>query len=284
MSARRRRPAPGDFSGQVVVITGAGSGIGRATAHLFARLGAKLHVVDIDSAAAESVRGEIERQGGQALAHAVDCSDAAAVEALAARVFGEDPAVDVLHCNAGIGHAGAVDQTTLEDWERVLGVNLLGTVYCVHSFVPRLLGQGRPAHIVNTASGLGLVAAAEMAPYTTSKFAVVGLSEALNAELAPRGIHVTALCPGIINTPIVDTAILRGDAVERAERGRQFYRTRGATPDTVAEAVVDAVVRRRLIQTVPRLHVDPMWMLRRVSPRAANALARRIPQLLAGGR
>lgn len=285
MSARRRRrAAASDFTGQVVAITGSGSGIGRATALLFARLGAKVHVVDLDSAAAESVREEIEQRGGQAVAHAVDCSDAAAVEALAERVFAEDRAVDVLHNNAGIGHAGPVDETTLEDWERVLGVNLLGTVYCVHAFVPRLLAQGRPAHIVNTASGLGLVAAAEMAPYTTSKFAVVGLSEALNAELAPRGIHVTALCPGIINTPIVDTAILRGNAIDRAESGRQFYRTRGATPDVVAEAVVDAVRRKRLIQTVPRLHVDPVWILRRISPRAANLLARRMPQMLSGGR
>jgi NAD(P)-dependent dehydrogenase (short-subunit alcohol dehydrogenase family) len=285
LSRRRRgRNGSSDFTGQVVVITGAGSGIGRATAMLFARLGAKVHVVDLDPGAADAVREEIERRGGQAVAHGVDCSDAAAVEALAERVFSEDPVVDVLHNNAGVGHAGAVDETTLEDWLRVLGVNLMGTVYCVHTFVPRLLRQGRPAHIVNTASGLGLVVAAEMAPYTTSKFAVVGLSEALNAELAPRGIHVTALCPGIINTPIVNTAILRGDAVDRAERGREFYRTRGATPDVVAEAVADAVRRKRLIQTVPRLHVDPAWILRRISPRAANLLARRMPQLLSGGR
>jgi NAD(P)-dependent dehydrogenase (short-subunit alcohol dehydrogenase family) len=272
----------GEFSGRTVTITGAGSGIGRSTALLFARLGAKVHLADLDADRVEEVRREIEALDRRATAHVVDVSDPAAVETLAERVFGEDKAVDVLHNNAGIGHAGPVEETTLDDWQRVIAVNLLGTIYGVHFFVPRMLRQGRPGHVVNTASGAGLVAWGEMAPYCTSKFGVVGLSEALSAELAPKGIQVTAVCPGFIDTPIVRTAILRGGLSGRTERIGDFYRKRGASPDVVAEAVVDAVRKRRLIQPVPRAHVVPAWLLKRLSPRAAQAMSRRGTRLIAG--
>ncbi len=264
------------------MVTGAGSGIGRATALLFARLGAKVHVSDLDGDAAGVVRGEIEAAAGPggATAHAVDVTDPAAVEALAERVFAEDGAVDVLHNNAGIGHAGRVEDTTLEDWQRVLGVNLMGTVHGVHFFVPRMLRQGRPAHVVNTASGLGLLASAQMAPYTVSKFGVVGLSEALNAELSPQGIRVTAVCPGIIDTAITKTAVMRGELAGRTHTMQDFYRRRGASPETVAEAVVDAIRKGTLIRTVPRSHVDPGWILKRISPRASQVLSRRLPELV----
>jgi NAD(P)-dependent dehydrogenase (short-subunit alcohol dehydrogenase family) len=270
----------GEFAGKVVVVTGAGSGIGRATARLFARLGAKVHVVDISSERADQVVREIQAAGGNAGAHAVDCADHAAVEALAERVFAEDGRVDVLHNNAGIGHAGPVEETTLEDWRRVIEVNLMGTVHGVHAFVPRLLRQGGPAHVVNTASMAGLVAAGEMAPYVTTKFGVVGMTEALNAELSPRGIHVSAICPGIIDTAIVDDAVFRGEQADRADDTRSFYRRRGASPEVVAEAVVDAVRRKRLIVPVPRWHVVPAWMIKRASPRAAQFISRNLPKLV----
>ena len=156
-----------DFAGKVTVVTGAGSGIGRATALLLARLRAKVHVSDLDGAPADAVRAEIEAAAGagRATADAVDVTDPTAVESLAGRVFAEDGAVDVLHNNAGFGHAGRVEDTTLEGWQRVLGVNLMGTVHGIHFFVPRMLRQGRRAHVVNTASGLGLLASAQLAPY-----------------------------------------------------------------------------------------------------------------------
>lgn len=282
-SRRRARSAAGrDFAGRVAVITGAGSGIGRATALLLARLGAKVHVTDLDRDRAEAVRSQIETVGGRAAAHAVDVTDPESVEALSGCVFAEDGAVDVLHNNAGIGHAGRVEDTTLEDWQRVLGVNLMGTVHGIHCFVPRMLNQGRPAHVVNTASGLGLLASAQLAPYCASKFGVVGLTEALNAELSPQGIRVTAVCPGIIDTPITQAAVLRGEQLTRTQATQDFYRRRGASPESVAEAVVEAIVRGRMIQTVPRWHVDPGWIIKRISPRASQLLSRRLPELMNG--
>lgn len=270
-----------DFAGKVAVVTGAGSGIGRSTALLLARLGATVHAADLDDAAAASVVREIEAAGGTAVAHAVDVSDAAEVEMLAEEVYAEHDAVDVLHNNAGIGVGGPVEDTTLEDWQRVVAVNLMGVVHGVHAFVPRMLRQGRPAHIVNTASMAGLVPVADMVPYATTKHAVVGLSESLHAELSGRGITVSAICPGIINTNIVAAARMRGDLAKEQGRVVRFYERFGASPDLVAEAVVDAIRHRKIIRTVPRWHVVPAWLLRRLSPRLgqlpakASRLARR---------
>jgi NAD(P)-dependent dehydrogenase (short-subunit alcohol dehydrogenase family) len=270
----------GEFAGKVVVVTGAGSGIGRSSARLFARLGAKVHVADLNGESAEDVRAEIAGAGGAAVAHTVDCSDPADFEALAARVYDQDGAVDVLHNNAGIGHAADIEETTVEDWQRVIGVNLLGVAFGVQAFTPRMLRQGRKAAIVNTASMAGLVAAPKMAPYCASKFGVVGMSESLNAELSPRGIYVGAVCPGIINTPITRSAIMRGEPAERREAAIGFYAKRGASPDTVAEAVVDAVRKRKLIQPVPASQVTPLWMLKRLAPRVSQVVARNLPKLV----
>jgi len=271
-----------DFAGQVAVVTGAGSGIGRSTALLLGRMGVSVHAADLDEQRAEAVASQIEAAHGRATAHAVDVSEPAAVEALADKVFAAEGAVDILHNNAGIGHAGPVDETTLEEWQRVLGVNLMGVVHGIHYFVPRMLRQGRPGHIVNTASLAGLVPIAELAPYCTSKHAVVGLSESLNAELAPRGIRVSAICPGLINTPILDGAYLDGGFASQRDRMKRFYERFGSSPDVVAEAVVDAVRRNKIIRTVPRHHVVLNWALRRISPRAAQPLARASIRLVSG--
>ena len=150
----------------------------------------------------------------------------------------------------------------------------MGVIHGVHAFVPRLLEQGRPSHIVNTASMAGLLPQAELVPYATTKHAVVGLSESLNAELAPQGIRVTALCPGVINTPIVSAAPMRGEIAARRANIARFYERFGATPDVVAEAVLDVLGGRGVIRTVPRSHVAPAWALWRLSPRLVQPLAR----------
>jgi NAD(P)-dependent dehydrogenase (short-subunit alcohol dehydrogenase family) len=275
------RSAPVNLAG-TAVITGGGSGIGRATAVRLASLGAHVHVVDISEAAAHAVRDEIADDGGRATAHSVDVTDAGDVAALAEAVFEADGGVDVLHNNAGIGHSGPVEETTLEDWRRIVEVNLMGVVHGVHAFVPRMLRQGRPAHVVNTASGLGLMPGIELVPYATTKHAVVGMSQSLDLELRPKGIGVTALCPGIINTAIVKESTVRGDATGRQQRAVELYERRGASPESVADAVVKAIRGRRQIQVVPAMHVYPAWIAGRISIRAGSGAARLAHRMIWG--
>ncbi|MGH2906767.1 MAG: SDR family NAD(P)-dependent oxidoreductase [Solirubrobacterales bacterium] len=271
-----------EFAGKIAVVTGAGSGIGRSSAKLLAKLGAKGHVVDLNGAAAITVAGEINDAGGEAVAHTVDCSDSEALAALADEVFAADRAVDVLHNNAGIGHAAAVSDTTIEDWQKIIGVNVLGVAYGVQAFVPKMLLQGRDAHVVNTASMAGLTPSAGMVPYATSKGGVVAMSEALDAELKPQGIRVTALCPGVIDTNIVATSTMRGKLAKRHDQLTKFYATRGASPDIVARDVVTAIRRKQVIKPSPWWQVSPGWWLMRISPRAYGALAGRLYKTMFG--
>jgi NAD(P)-dependent dehydrogenase (short-subunit alcohol dehydrogenase family) len=269
-----------DLTGKTAVITGAGSGIGRATARLLARHGAKVHIADLNGEAAAAAAREI---GGSATHHAVDVTRPEDLAALAETIFAADGRVDILHNNAGIGHGGDVETTTIEDWQRVIGVNLLGVAYGVHAFVPRMLAQGHRAIVVNTASEAGLVPVARMAPYCASKFGVVGMSEALDAELRSRGIRVVAVCPGIINTPIVRDGIMRGQLGADQEKIVAFYAKHGASPDTVAAAVLDAIARPRLIVVSPRSHVLAPYLLHRLSPRLTQPLARSLTKIVTRG-
>ena len=272
-----------DLTGKVAVITGAGSGIGRASARLIARHGARVHIADLNGQAAEDVVREIQTAGGSAVAHTLDVADPNAIEALADAVFAAEHGVDILHNNAGIGHGGNIEATTIEDWQRVITVNLLGVAYGVQAFIPRMLAQGRPASVVNTASMAGIVPTAKMAPYCASKFGVVGLSEALNAELSARGIHVSAICPGIIDTPIVATGIMRGDIARLHEQATRFYAKRGASPDEVAEAVLRTIAHHKLIVPVPRRQVTLPYLLHRLSPQLAQPIARGFERIVSRG-
>jgi NAD(P)-dependent dehydrogenase (short-subunit alcohol dehydrogenase family) len=279
----RPKPDQDQFKGKTAVVTGAGSGIGRSMALLLAQLGATVHVADIDGAAAIETAGTINNSGGKAAGHTLDVTDAEAVAAFAEDVFAADGRVDILHNNAGIGHGGAVVDTPLEDWHKVLNVNLFGVINGLNAFAPRMVEQGGESHIVNTASMAGLTASAGMAPYCTSKFGVVGMSLALDAELKSKGIRVTALCPGIIDTAIVKESTMRGAIEGRHDKLTDFYKKRGASPDVVARDAVVAIVKKQVIKPSPWWQVSPGWWLMRVSPRAYTALARRTYKSIIGG-
>jgi NAD(P)-dependent dehydrogenase (short-subunit alcohol dehydrogenase family) len=272
-----------DLTGKIAVITGAASGIGRSSARLIARHGARVHLADLNGQVAETVAAEIQTAGGSAVAHTLDVGDPVAVEALAEAIFAAEGGVDILHNNAGIGHAGNIEATTVDDWQRVITVNLLGVAYGIQAFIPRMLAQGRPASVVNTASMAGIVPTAKMAPYCASKFGVVGLSEALNAELSPRGIHVSAICPGIIDTPIVATGIMRGDIAAIQEQAARFYSRRGASPDEVAQTVLRTIAHHKLIVPVPRRQVTVPYLLHRLSPQLTQPLARSFERIVTRG-
>jgi NAD(P)-dependent dehydrogenase (short-subunit alcohol dehydrogenase family) len=242
------------FSGRVAVITGGAGGIGMALARAFAARGAKLVLADIDEAAL--ARSAAELRGGGATVHTVraDVGDRAEVDALADATHRQYGAVHIVCNNAGIALFGEIAQATHKDWEYTMRVNFWGVAHGVEVFVPRLIAQGDGGHIVNTASMAGLVGMQWLGLYCASKFAVVGLTEALNRELAPHGIGVSVLCPMIVQTNInanslrMRPATLRNpghtDAPPDIEDGTMVGSV--IQPDEVARRVVRAIERKDL--------------------------------------
>jgi len=238
--------------GSVAVVTGAASGIGAALGQSFAAAGCAVVLADVDADALAAVAGNIN---ADVLAVVTDVSDATSVEHLADEAFARFGRVDVLCNNAGVSTFNPLIAQTLDDWRWVLGVNLWGVIHGIHTFLPRLLEQGRPAHIVNTSSLAGLASGLpQLGPYNVSKVGVVALSETLRMELAMSGapIGVSVLCPGSTGTRILESERNRpahlgrevrreeGDAFREAVRS-SFAGPAARSAEQVAEAVLDAV-------------------------------------------
>jgi len=265
-------PGIKDFKDKVVVITGAGSGIGRATALAFADEGASLVIADINGERLVEVAGEIEHIGAKVSTREVDVSDKTQVENLAKFVIENYGKVDILHNNAGVGVGGPVENVSIEDFEWIVSINYWGVIYGVHYFLPHMI-EREYGHIVNTASGAGLVALPSLSAYTSTKFAVVGFSEAIRAELRRYGIGVSALCPGIINTNIVEEgrSYLNPDSKIKQEDMVEFYQKRGWPPERVARAVLKGVRKNKAVIPVgPETWIS--WYLKRFSLWISNAL------------
>ncbi|MFG2946642.1 SDR family oxidoreductase [Streptomyces adustus] len=266
------------FGGQLVLVTGAGSGIGRATALAFSECGARVVAVDRDGEAAART-AELARLNGApgAWAETVDVSDEQAMEKLAERVAAEHGVVDVLVNNAGIGLSGSFFATTPDDWRKVLDVNLWGVIHGCRLFGRQMAERGQGGHIVNTASAAAYQPSRVLPAYSTSKAAVLMLSECLRAELAGQDIGVTAVCPGIVNTGITSTATFAGvDAQEqqrRRQRATRLYGLRNYPPEKVAEAILRAVVRNEAVIAVTP-EARGARLLTRWAPGALRALAR----------
>jgi NAD(P)-dependent dehydrogenase (short-subunit alcohol dehydrogenase family) len=261
-----------DFQGKVAVVTGAASGIGRALAERCAQEGMMVVLADVEERALEQAGAELQASGAEVLAVRTDVSKADEVEALAQQAFETYGAVHLLFNNAGVSTGTTVWESSLADWQWVLGVNLWGVIHGIHFFVPRMLAQDSEGHIVNTASGFGLVSSSGAGIYKVSKHGIVTLSETLALELAMRGAKLKAsvLCPGFVNTRIMDAERNRPQALANApeeqhmspevvamtEAAMQAFRQliqAGLPPYEVAEMVFDAIRREQFyILTQPQ--------------------------------
>ncbi len=243
-----------ELSQRVAVVTGAASGIGLAIAERFAADKMSIVMADIEADALAAAAGKVEALGVEVLTQLVDVSDADEVEAMAVAAYERFGAVHVLCNNAGVGGGGQQATLTVAEWNWVLGVNLHGVVHGIASFLPRMVASGEEGHIVNTASMAGHVAFSGMGPYNASKYAVVGISEALFHELAGTAIGVSVLCPGWVNTKIGESGrnrpvsiperMVRPEDVARADYIRTVLAA-GLPPDEIASLVHSAIVSDR---------------------------------------
>ncbi|WP_233860337.1 SDR family NAD(P)-dependent oxidoreductase [Paraburkholderia sp. HD33-4] len=256
-----------------VLVTGAGSGIGRATAMAFARLGAKLVIADNNPEALDEVGLAIARLRLECLAFQVDVADEAAMLRFAHAVHVRIGAIDVLINNAGIGYHGPFLYSPLKSWRRVLDINVMGVVHGCHVFGQRMVDAGGARQIVNVASLAGIAPTPNTSAYAASKHAVMGLSDVLSMELANSKVGVTAVCPGIINTPITTAAgaISSAISVAQTDKLRAYYERTGASADVVAQAIVDAVRSGRSLVLVGPC-AKPMYHLKRLSRALARAV------------
>ncbi len=270
-----------EFSDKVVLITGAGSGIGRETALQFAALGGKIAVVDVNDESATATVNMIETKGGIAKAFYCDVARLDSIEQLADAVEASLGPVDILMNNAGIGAAGLLVDVKMDTWKKVMDINVMGVVNGCHVFVPRMIARGQGGHIINTSSAAAFIAAKEMIAYSTSKFAVFGFSESLRAQMVEHGIGVSTICPGVINTAIVANTVYEGEKLEAGakEKAVAFYERRNYPASKVASAIIKATKKNKAVVPVsPEAWI--MYWLKRFLPGVVRKATQRDNKLL----
>jgi NAD(P)-dependent dehydrogenase (short-subunit alcohol dehydrogenase family) len=256
-----------NLSGKTVLVTGAASGIGKETALAFARRGATLVICDLNETGLGETAAQIRGMGRDVITRRVDVANRDDVRELAAAVHAQVDAVDILMNNAGVGLGAGFLDTSLEDWEWIVGINLKGVIHGCHFFIPPMVKRGRGGHVINVASAAAFVATEALAAYGTTKYAVFGLSEALRSELRRHGIGVTAVCPGIINTAITATSPLRGanNTPEMRQRMVGIYQRRNYGPERVARNILKAVQRNRAVAPISP-EAWAFYYLKRLAP------------------
>lgn len=267
----------GRFADKLVVVTGAGSGIGRATALAFAGQGADVVATDIDAETAERTAEQARRLGVQAAAYPLDVSDGTAMQHLAQRLRDEVGVPDIVVNNAGIAVAGSIVDTTLADWERVVDVNLWGVIHGTRTFAALMLEHAQGGRIVNVASAAAYLPSRNLPAYSATKAAVHQLGECVRGELASAGIGVITICPGIVNTNIAGSTRFAGldpDAEKATQRKAALaYRRRNYSPDRVADEILKAVHRNKpLVPVTPE--AKAALVLSRLTPGVLRAAAK----------
>ena len=265
-----------DVRGKRVLITGAASGIGRATAAAAARLGAEVHLTDRNAAELSEAAAEISASGGRVgVVRAVDITDLDAVRALADEVHEQGGSVDVVMNIAGIAAWGTVDHLEHMHWRSMIEVNLMGPIHVIESFVPEMIAAGRGGHLVNVSSAAGLVGLPWHAAYSASKFGLRGVSEVLRFDLRPHHIGVSLVCPGGVDTPLTSSVEIAGvdQTTPAFERLQAHFRRRAVTPEQAAAAILRGVRDSRYLVYTSR-DIQALYLAERLVPPVYTAIMR----------
>jgi len=255
---------------KVALVTGAASGIGRATAVEFAREGCHLVISDVNEVGLHNTAQEIAHRGRRILPVICDVSRKEAVEHLRDKALAEFGGVDILMNNAGVGLAAEIRDTDISDWEWILGINLWGTIHMLHYFLPHMVERGG-GHIVNISSAVGIVNFVPIqAAYTTTKFALVGLTEVLRTEVERFGIGVTCVCPGSVKTNLFSDPNVKGFKKEVMDIVPDFFYF---SPENVAKKIIKAVKKNQAVLVITAL-AKAACLMKRISPESARLLAR----------
>jgi NAD(P)-dependent dehydrogenase (short-subunit alcohol dehydrogenase family) len=264
------------FNGATAIITGGASGIGRALAEELAKRGCEVVLADLQIELAEKVASGIRTSGGKAKAVKIDVTDFPAMEQLVQDTVARTGRLDFIFNNAGIVIGGTVNRLGIEDWNQIVGVNLRGVINGIQATYKIMMKQGF-GHIINTASMAGFMVGPGNVAYTTTKYAVVGLSQSLRAEAAQMGIRVSVLCPGVIRTPILEGGGKYGKMlieVAPKELQRVLEELRPMSPNLFAKKVLKSVVKNKAIIIVPSWW-RVFWWLNRLSPSLGILLAQK---------
>ncbi len=254
------------------VITGAGSGLGRAIALNLARRGGRILAADVNAASADETAAMITAAGGEGVGFACDVTRVEQLEAAAAEAERRWGGTDIVVNNAGVAAAGLVGEQTLEDWRWIVGINLWGVVHGCHVFAPRFRAQ-RSGHILNVASAAGFVSMPEMASYNVTKAAVIALSETLSAEMGTSGVKVSVACPTFFKTNLMDK--FRSSDDRQRVMATNLFRRSSATATEIAAAALDGLEAGALY-VVPNADGRMMWRLKRLNPSLYFASMRRL--------
>ncbi len=251
-----------EIKGSTAVVTGGASGIGRAIALALSREGARVVIADLDEEGMAATLSAITSTGGEAAAIRTDVSDAQDVEALADKAWSVFGPVRILCNNAGVGMFGGLETMTLNDWRWIMGVNVWGVIHGLLAFVPRMIEEKKEGHIINTASISGLVPNAYLGAYTTTKYAVVGLSESLRKDMRAYRIGVSVLCPMGVETRIADAERSRPDSLKNPG-GPAFTPSldilgRLLAPEQVADRVISAIKKNELYILTHKESLEPL--------------------------
>ncbi|HET8639484.1 MAG TPA: SDR family oxidoreductase [Solirubrobacterales bacterium] len=265
------------LNGKRCFITGAASGIGRATALAAAERGAELYLTDIQAEALEGTVAEIERAGG-AVGHSspIDLRDHDAVVALAEEIHSAHGSMDVVMNIAGISTWGAIEELEHSDWQQLIDINLLGPISVLEAFVPAMIAAGRGGHVVNVSSAAGLFGLPWHAAYSASKFGLRGVSEVLRFDLRRHGIGVSLVCPGGVRTPLVDTVRIVGVDTEAPaiRKLKARFEKRAVSPETVAEKIIGGIEKDRYMVYSSRDIQVGHWVQRKFEPLYTFAMRR----------